>query len=328
MPVTVSYTINGNKIHRGPGYLYLNALCPLPGMRPVVDGSIPPKLIDPPDPVAWATGAHALGDLVKETAGNNVHECTTAGTSGASEPTWATDIGATTTDGTVTWTKRGPSWIWKASSTVVEDQEIRVTSGDIHRCIVAGTTAASQPTWATAYGATTTDGTAQWICLGPTVAVGALEGEIQVTIEGKYDNITADQIRTPLDLFLVSETAKLEAQLKELNLQSFSRSVPNVAYVTGITDTRLPSGAQAIEEITMGGMSVIPKFSLVVASPKRLSASPARNIVATLYKAAAQTTASLGFTRTKETMWKATWESYAVTWRPTNDQVAKIYAQI
>jgi len=36
----------------------------------------------------------------------NVQVCTTAGTSGGSEPTWATTIGNTTADNTVTWTCR------------------------------------------------------------------------------------------------------------------------------------------------------------------------------------------------------------------------------
>jgi len=331
MALTVNYSINGNKIHRGPGYLYLNALCPLPGMRALVDGSIPPKLVDPPDPVAWTTArTDAVGDLMKQTAGNNIHECTTAGTGAASEPTWETAIGAVTSDGaTVKWTNRGPAWIWKLSTAVVEDQEIRVaTTFNIHRCIVPGTTAASEPAWSTLYGGITQDGTAQWMCLGPTAGVGATDGEIQVTLEGKFDEITADQIRTPLDQFLVSESAKIEATLKELNLEFFSRSVPNVAYASGITDTHLPAGAQSVEEITMGGMAVIPKMSLVIVSPKRLTSSPAKNIVACLYKASAQTGAGLGFTRTKETMWKAAWGGYAVTWRPTNDQVAAIYGQV
>jgi len=40
------------------------------------------------------------------TDGDNIYECTVAGTSGASEPTWPTD-GSTVEDGTVTWTDRG-----------------------------------------------------------------------------------------------------------------------------------------------------------------------------------------------------------------------------
>jgi lambda family phage minor tail protein L len=57
---------------------------------------------------AWAAStAFAVGDVRRATASQNsglVFECTTAGTSGSSEPTWPTDIGSTLTDNTVVWT--------------------------------------------------------------------------------------------------------------------------------------------------------------------------------------------------------------------------------
>lgn len=66
------------------------------------------------DPAAWAAttaytaieeGDRKVGDRVKPTTANGFwYACTTAGTSGASEPTWPTTIGNTVTDGTVEWT--------------------------------------------------------------------------------------------------------------------------------------------------------------------------------------------------------------------------------
>lgn len=53
---------------------------------------------------AWSTGAKTVGTRIRSTAGDS-YICTTAGNAGASEPTWNTTIGATTTDGTVTWTR-------------------------------------------------------------------------------------------------------------------------------------------------------------------------------------------------------------------------------
>lgn len=55
----------------------------------------------------WAaTTAYILGNRVEPTTPNTyVYECTTAGTSGGSEPTWPTAaIGDTVVDGTVVWT--------------------------------------------------------------------------------------------------------------------------------------------------------------------------------------------------------------------------------
>lgn len=53
---------------------------------------------------AWAsTHAYAVGNLIVDSNGN-IQRCNTAGTSGGSAPTWATLLGNTTTDNTVTWT--------------------------------------------------------------------------------------------------------------------------------------------------------------------------------------------------------------------------------
>ena len=55
---------------------------------------------------AWvANTAYVVGDTVIPTVANEVeYKCTTAGTSGASQPTWPTEVGETVSDGTVTWT--------------------------------------------------------------------------------------------------------------------------------------------------------------------------------------------------------------------------------
>jgi len=58
------------------------------------------------EPTAWAaTTAYALLDVVSPTtADGRRYVCTTAGTSGGSEPTWDTVVGNTTNDGSVVWT--------------------------------------------------------------------------------------------------------------------------------------------------------------------------------------------------------------------------------
>ncbi len=51
------------------------------------------------------TTAYVVGDTILASA--VVYQCTTAGTSGGSAPTYSTAVGTTTTDGSVTWTSRG-----------------------------------------------------------------------------------------------------------------------------------------------------------------------------------------------------------------------------
>lgn len=63
------------------------------------------------DPGAWvATTAYVLGDRVRLIAdtGARMHECTIAGTSGTSEPTFSTVFGTVVDGGTLTWQDCGP----------------------------------------------------------------------------------------------------------------------------------------------------------------------------------------------------------------------------
>lgn len=57
---------------------------------------------------AWAAStAYSVGDIRRATtlqASGLVFRCTTAGTSGSTQPVWPTDIGSVITDGTVGWT--------------------------------------------------------------------------------------------------------------------------------------------------------------------------------------------------------------------------------
>lgn len=57
---------------------------------------------------AWAAStSYSVGDIVRATtlqATGLVFRCTTAGTSGSSEPAWATNISSTVTDNTAVWT--------------------------------------------------------------------------------------------------------------------------------------------------------------------------------------------------------------------------------
>lgn len=59
----------------------------------------------------WAASTvYSVGDTVIPTAfAGRMYRCTTAGTSGSSQPTWGTTDGGTTNDGTVIWTEHTPS---------------------------------------------------------------------------------------------------------------------------------------------------------------------------------------------------------------------------
>lgn len=121
-------------------------------------------------------------------ANGNLQVLTTAGTSGALQPTWATTYGATTTDGTAVWTCYGsplqnwgivapstaaspvnaslpnpPNPLW-AANTFYAPTTVQVvdTNNNIQTLTTAGTTGGVQPTWNVTLGGTTTDNTAVW----------------------------------------------------------------------------------------------------------------------------------------------------------------------
>lgn len=74
---------------------------------------------------AATTTAYSLGDYVKPAVSNGYYyKCTTAGTSAGTAPTWSTTVGATVTDGTVTWTVMG-------KISLVEDTDWTASAGGI-----------------------------------------------------------------------------------------------------------------------------------------------------------------------------------------------------
>lgn len=95
----------------------------------------------------------------------------TAGTSGATVPTWQTGLGFKTTDGTVTWVNQGTTVVilpggW--TKNVFLGAQNRITDGtNIQIVVGAGTTGATAPTWNTTPGGQTKDNTVTWINAGP-----------------------------------------------------------------------------------------------------------------------------------------------------------------
>ncbi len=95
--------------------------------------------------------------------GGHYYKCTTAGTSGATEPSWLTANGSTVTDGSVIWTESG-NIIWQKSHPYTAGAIIVPinNNGHFYKCTVAGESGATAPLWTTATNAVVTDGVVRW----------------------------------------------------------------------------------------------------------------------------------------------------------------------
>jgi hypothetical protein len=134
----------------------------------------------------WAaTHAYSVGNIVRQLAapgaGNDrCFICLVGGTSQASEPTWNLSRGATN-ETTVHWMEctglpapngdstNTPSWLANQGSISVGRIIKNTAATSYFICTTAGTGGTgAEPTWNTTAGATTTDGSVTWTCLGAT----------------------------------------------------------------------------------------------------------------------------------------------------------------
>ncbi|MCJ2139661.1 hypothetical protein [Methylobacterium sp. E-066] len=93
---------------------------------------------------AWAQGTYTVGQIVRPSnpaVGNErCYRCTGPGTTGASEPTWATGKGSATTDSGVTWTEvtgqeayQAPG-AWAAPHARIANMTAWMAAGDVGYC--------------------------------------------------------------------------------------------------------------------------------------------------------------------------------------------------
>ncbi len=161
---------------------------------------------------------------------------------------------------------------------------------------------------------------------GSPLPMGASEGASTIHLEAKIEEISVDQETAPVDSVMTAESAYIEATLKESSLLKISKGLAHATYTSG-TDSGLPAGVQSYEQLTVGGLVFLPQASVALISPRRGFSSPGKYMVACLYNAYAKEPFQIGFTRTKEAVYKVRFEGLAVLSRPQGDRVAQFYRQ-
>jgi len=126
----------------------------------------------------WVTGTqYELGDtVIPRTHAGTIYYYTVSAISGlrksgSIEPTWSTTIGNTVVDNDITWTctalyDGGKKWRSSTAHTV-GDIVVPTTENALwYKCVDAGTTGGSEPTWPLTIGDTVTDNGIVWECGG------------------------------------------------------------------------------------------------------------------------------------------------------------------
>jgi hypothetical protein len=220
---------------------------------------------------------------------------------------------------------------WVASTTYLAGSQVVDSAGNLQRAVNSGTSGSTAPTWATAIGGTVSDGTTPtaivWECvvLGQVYYAGAIEGATTVGWAPKNEGIMADQVAGPVDCVTVSAEATIEVEMQETDMLHMANWFSGGIYGAG-TDAGLPTGEQNYQELSFGGILVIPKLSLAVISPRRNNAN--KYVVSQLYKCFQMEQVGFAVTREKKSMVKMKFTGLFDPTRPQGDQAGKCYWMI
>ena len=175
---------------------------------------------------AYPAGASIIPDDLWGTTWK--YEATTAGVSGNSQPIWPKVLGATVTDGGVTWQAKAPlasQFNWREADEFVVPT---FDNGHVYRAMRGGTSDVREPSWPTNAGGTVVDGSVTW------QEVGASARWVAYGTAGTSDMVPpVVYLSAPLNLSTVADTIAVSAtafdEVGVAGVQFFVDGVPIAA---------------------------------------------------------------------------------------------------
>lgn len=221
---------------------------------------------------------------------------------------------------------------WQASTLYLTGQQIIDSNGNLQRALTSGVSGTTAPAWSVIIGGETSDSTGtsspilwQTITIGATFYGGAVEGAVTTMFGAKMGEITADQIAGPIDLVVVGGEGSIEVEMKETDMAKIAQYFAAGTYNAG-NDVGLPTGVQAFQENSFGGIVAVPKFSVAVVSPRRNFGG--KYVVTMLYLAGQGQPVNFPVSKEKTSTIKMKFTGLFIPTRPQGDQVGKIYWQV
>jgi hypothetical protein len=124
------------------------------------------------------------------------------------------------------------------------------------------------------------------------VCLGFTESGINFTMKQKIVDIAVDQMTAPVDAYLESDEAVIEAELSQQSADLLQQSLSTGVYST----------ASAYKQVTFGGISVVPNFCVAAISPKRIGTL--LWVVSLLYRVSSKGGVQITYQRAKKSMHK------------------------
>jgi len=147
--------------------------------------------------------------------------------------------------------------------------------------------------------------------------LGTTDAAVTLSVIPKIDEISADQFDGPLDVFIASLAAKIEAEMSQSSMEKLNRALAVGIYT-------LSGGAYA--QTTFGGTNQAPKICIAAIGRKRTDTTKA--VVACLFSVNSVGGITVMHSRNKKSMYKVTFEGLMDASRTAGKQIGVFHEMI